>query len=90
MSSRNSHATARKPYVAHRSFFILCLTGLSEKGLVSTKPFFNTNLNVFEYILINTDARKSVHCADFPKIDDEKWKVNIYCTKEGRKRDDIV
>jgi hypothetical protein len=22
--------------------------------------------------------------ADFPKLDDEKWKINIYCRKEGK------
>ena len=22
--------------------------------------------------------------SDFPKIDDERWKVNIYCRKEGK------
>jgi hypothetical protein len=27
---------------------------------------------------------RGAHCrSDFPRLDDEKWKVNIYCRKEG-------
>ena len=30
------------------------------------------------------ESRGAHYRSDFPNIDDEKWKVNIYCRKEGR------
>ena len=30
------------------------------------------------------ESRGAHYRSDFPKLDDEKWKVNIYCRKEGR------
>ena len=29
------------------------------------------------------ESRGAHYRSDFPKLDDEKWKVNIYCRKEG-------
>jgi succinate dehydrogenase / fumarate reductase, flavoprotein subunit len=29
------------------------------------------------------ESRGAHYRSDFPNIDDEKWKVNIYCRKEG-------
>jgi len=34
--------------------------------------------------LMRQESRGAHHRSDFPNIDDEKWKVNIYCRKEGR------
>jgi succinate dehydrogenase / fumarate reductase, flavoprotein subunit len=34
--------------------------------------------------LMRQESRGGHYRSDFPKIDDEKWKVNIYCRKEGR------
>ena len=34
--------------------------------------------------LIRQESRGAHYRSDFPKLDDEKWKVNIYCRKEGR------
>jgi succinate dehydrogenase / fumarate reductase flavoprotein subunit len=33
--------------------------------------------------LMRQESRGAHYRSDFPKIDDEKWKVNIYCRKEG-------
>jgi succinate dehydrogenase / fumarate reductase flavoprotein subunit len=35
--------------------------------------------------LTRQESRGSHYRSDFPKLDDEKWKVNIFCRKEGRK-----
>ena len=40
--------------------------------------------------LMRQESRGAHYRSDFPKLDDEKWKVNIYCRKEGRNRDGIV
>ncbi len=34
--------------------------------------------------LTRQESRGSHYRSDFPKLDDEKWKVNIFCRKEGR------
>ena len=34
--------------------------------------------------LMRQESRGAHYRSDFPNIDDEKWKVNIYCRKEGR------
>ena len=31
------------------------------------------------------ESRGAHYRSDFPKLDDERWKVNIYCRKEGKK-----
>ena len=33
--------------------------------------------------LIRQESRGAHYRSDFPKLDDEKWKVNIFCKKEG-------
>ena len=33
--------------------------------------------------LIREESRGAHYRSDFPKLDDEKWRVNIYCRKEG-------
>ena len=33
--------------------------------------------------LIRQESRGAHYRSDFPKLDDEKWKVNIFCRKEG-------
>ena len=34
--------------------------------------------------LMRQESRGAHYRSDFPNIDNEKWKVNIYCRKEGR------
>jgi succinate dehydrogenase / fumarate reductase, flavoprotein subunit len=34
--------------------------------------------------LMRQESRGAHYRSDFPKIDDEKWNVNIYCRNEGR------
>jgi succinate dehydrogenase / fumarate reductase, flavoprotein subunit len=34
--------------------------------------------------LMRQESRGAHYRSDFPKLDDEKWKVNIYCSKEGK------
>jgi succinate dehydrogenase / fumarate reductase, flavoprotein subunit len=34
--------------------------------------------------LMRQESRGAHYRSDFPKLDDEKWKVNIYCRKEGK------
>jgi succinate dehydrogenase/fumarate reductase flavoprotein subunit len=34
--------------------------------------------------LMRQESRGAHYRSDFPKLDDEKWKVNIFCRKEGR------
>jgi succinate dehydrogenase / fumarate reductase, flavoprotein subunit len=34
--------------------------------------------------LMRQESRGAHYRSDFPNLDDEKWKVNIYCRKEGR------
>ena len=33
--------------------------------------------------LMRQESRGAHYRSDFPNLDDEKWKVNIYCRKEG-------
>ena len=33
--------------------------------------------------LMRQESRGAHYRSDFPKLDDEKWKINIYCRKEG-------
>jgi succinate dehydrogenase/fumarate reductase flavoprotein subunit len=33
--------------------------------------------------LMRQESRGAHYRSDFPKLDDERWKVNIYCRKEG-------
>ncbi|MGB7952858.1 MAG: FAD-binding protein, partial [Candidatus Nitrosopolaris sp.] len=33
--------------------------------------------------MMRQESRGAHYRSDFPKVDDEKWKVNIYCRKEG-------
>jgi succinate dehydrogenase/fumarate reductase flavoprotein subunit len=33
--------------------------------------------------LMRQESRGAHYRSDFPKLDDEEWKVNIYCRKEG-------
>ena len=33
--------------------------------------------------LMRQESRGAHYRSDFPKIDDKRWKVNIYCRKEG-------
>jgi succinate dehydrogenase/fumarate reductase flavoprotein subunit len=35
--------------------------------------------------LMRQESRGAHYRSDFPKLDDEKWKVNIYCRKEGKR-----
>lgn len=34
--------------------------------------------------LMRQESRGAHYRSDFPKLDEEKWQVNIYCMKEGR------
>lgn len=34
--------------------------------------------------LMRQESRGAHYRSDFPKLDDEKWKVNIYCRQEGK------
>jgi succinate dehydrogenase/fumarate reductase flavoprotein subunit len=34
--------------------------------------------------LMRQESRGAHFRSDYPNLDDEKWKVNIYCMKEGR------
>ena len=34
--------------------------------------------------LIREESRGAHYRSDFPKLNDENWKVNIFCRKEGR------
>lgn len=34
--------------------------------------------------LMRQESRGAHYRSDFPNLDDEKWKVNIYCRKEGK------
>jgi len=47
----------------------------------------NSSLVICEAIirsaLMRQESRGAHYRSDFPNIDDEKWKVNIYCRKEG-------
>jgi succinate dehydrogenase/fumarate reductase flavoprotein subunit len=40
---------------------------------------------VIRSALMRQESRGAHYRSDFPKLDDERWKVNIYCRKEGRK-----
>jgi succinate dehydrogenase / fumarate reductase flavoprotein subunit len=35
--------------------------------------------------LMRQESRGAHYRSDFPKLDDERWKVNIYCRKEGKR-----
>jgi succinate dehydrogenase / fumarate reductase, flavoprotein subunit len=39
---------------------------------------------VIRSALLRQESRGAHYRSDFPNLDDEKWKVNIYCRKEGK------
>jgi succinate dehydrogenase/fumarate reductase flavoprotein subunit len=39
---------------------------------------------VIKSALMRQESRGAHYRSDFPKLDDKKWKVNIYCRKQGR------
>ena len=39
---------------------------------------------VIRSALMRQESRGAHYRSDFPKLDDERWKVNIYCRKEGK------
>jgi succinate dehydrogenase/fumarate reductase flavoprotein subunit len=39
--------------------------------------------SIIRSALIRQESRGAHYRSDFPKLDDEKWKVNIFCRKEG-------
>jgi succinate dehydrogenase/fumarate reductase flavoprotein subunit len=39
---------------------------------------------IIKSALMRQESRGAHYRSDFPKLDDEKWKVNIYCRKEGK------
>jgi succinate dehydrogenase/fumarate reductase flavoprotein subunit len=61
--------------------------GNGEKNVVLTSQV-KSSLVVCEAIIISAlmrqESRGAHYRSDFPNLDDEKWKVNIYCRKEGR------
>jgi succinate dehydrogenase/fumarate reductase flavoprotein subunit len=40
--------------------------------------------------LMREESRGAHYRSDFPKIDDERWKLNIYCTKRGNRVDELA
>jgi succinate dehydrogenase / fumarate reductase, flavoprotein subunit len=34
--------------------------------------------------LMRQESRGAHYRSDFPKLDDKRWKVNIYCRREGK------
>jgi succinate dehydrogenase / fumarate reductase flavoprotein subunit len=60
--------------------------GNGEKNVVLTWQI-KSSLLVCEAIIrtamMRQESRGAHYRSDFPKLDDEKWKVNIYCRKEG-------
>jgi succinate dehydrogenase / fumarate reductase, flavoprotein subunit len=39
---------------------------------------------VIRSALLRQESRGAHYRSDFPNLDDEKWKLNIYCRQEGR------
>jgi len=39
---------------------------------------------IIKSALMRQESRGAHYRSDFPNLDDEKWKVNIYCRKEGK------
>ena len=39
---------------------------------------------IIKSALMRQESRGAHYRSDFPKLDDERWKVNIYCRKEGK------
>ncbi|HJY11054.1 MAG TPA: hypothetical protein VJ250_08885, partial [Nitrososphaeraceae archaeon] len=35
--------------------------------------------------LMRQESRGAHYRSDFPKLDDKRWKINIYCKKKGKK-----
>jgi succinate dehydrogenase/fumarate reductase flavoprotein subunit len=40
--------------------------------------------------LMREENRGAHYRSDYPRLDDENWKVNIYCTKKGKRVPDAV
>jgi succinate dehydrogenase / fumarate reductase, flavoprotein subunit len=56
---------------------ILFLTWEVKSSLVACEAIIRS-------ALMRQESRGAHYRSDFPKLDDEKWKVNIYCRKEGK------
>jgi succinate dehydrogenase/fumarate reductase flavoprotein subunit len=56
---------------------ILFLTWEVKSSLVACEAIIRS-------ALMRQESRGVYYRSDFPKLDDEKWKVNIYCRKEGK------
>ena len=55
---------------------IVVSSQVSESSLVACEA-------IIRCALIREESRGAHYRSDFPKLDDEKWKINIYCRKEG-------
>jgi succinate dehydrogenase / fumarate reductase, flavoprotein subunit len=40
--------------------------------------------------LMREESRGAHYRSDFPRLDDERWKVNIYCTKRGNRVPEVA
>jgi succinate dehydrogenase / fumarate reductase, flavoprotein subunit len=55
----------------------IVLTSEVKSSLVACEAIIRSSL-------MRQESRGAHYRSDFPKLDDEKWKVNIYCRKEGK------
>jgi succinate dehydrogenase flavoprotein subunit len=53
------------------------------KASWEVKSFLLACEAIIRSALIRQESRGAHYRSDFPKLDDEKWKVNIFCRKEG-------
>jgi succinate dehydrogenase flavoprotein subunit len=53
------------------------------KASLEVRSFLLACEAIIRSALIRQESRGAHYRSDFPKLDDEKWKVNIFCRKEG-------
>ena len=74
----NKHYTNLKESVIddNNKFENIVLTCQVKSSLISCEAIIRS-------ALIREESRGAHYRSDFPKLDDERWKLNIYCRKEG-------
>ena len=74
--SNKRHTNLKESVIDDNKFENIVLTSQVKSSLISCEAIIRS-------ALIREESRGAHFRSDFPKLDDERWNLNIYCRKEG-------